>query len=292
MNRGWSLLFLALPVVVIGSFILAATGVAPFDRLWLAPNANQSEPGIDRLVNLLHAVVGVVLALTGLFLAVAIWRGTAGGSRPAAAWAQHAWLEIIWTAIPAAILVWLSLSQFSAWNSSRRDQPLAADGSGQLRRPLVRVVAQRFHWEFHHAGADRITGTADDVVRMNELVVPGGEDVVLELLTRDVVHSFGVPALRLKQDIVPGLMPLVWFRMNPGDSAEIVCTELCGWGHYLMQARISAVPADQYAREFGSANVTAAQALTPLTTMTSLTSLRSTSSVGSFWSLCPEASGD
>jgi cytochrome c oxidase subunit 2 len=75
----------------------------------------------------------------------------------------------------------------------------------------------------------------------NELHVPVGVDVVLELRSRDVIHSFFVPQFRLKQDIVPGSTHLLWFRALPaatGRRVDFVCAELCGWGHYRMNGNL------------------------------------------------------
>jgi cytochrome c oxidase subunit 2 len=64
--------------------------------------------------------------------------------------------------------------------------------------------------------------------------------------SRDVIHSFYVPELRLKQDIVPGMTQFVWFNAREEKEIEIMCTELCGWGHYMMKADLNFVSRAQF----------------------------------------------
>ena len=80
----------------------------------------------------------------------------------------------------------------------------------------------------------------------NLLVVPVGEDIVLQLESRDVIHSFFVAELRLKQDIVPGKTQFAWFNPIRPCEVDILCTELCGWGHYKMKARLKVVPRNEF----------------------------------------------
>ncbi len=245
----WSLLFLLVPLGATGSVVMAALNMPPLDGMWVPTNQNPGETRVDSLVVSLHVVSAVVLMGTGLVLAGIMWSGTRPGIERARYLTHNTGLEILWSVVPAGILVWLALSQYAAWSDMRLERPVMqiADGSTRNVPPLIRVYARRFAWEFHHAGADAVVGTADDVIALNELVVPAGQDVVLEMISRDVIHNFCVPSLRLKQDIVPGLKQLIWFQTRVGYKTDIVCTELCGWGHYLMQARLRSVSPEEYA---------------------------------------------
>ena len=69
---------------------------------------------------------------------------------------------------------------------------------------------------------------------------------MIYLRTEDVQHSFFVPELRVKQDAVPGQVIPVWFEVSKPGTYELVCAELCGWGHYKMKARVVALPAEEY----------------------------------------------
>lgn len=233
------------PLAATLSVVMAALDMAPFAGFWVSPNQNLSETRIDGLMTRLHVVAAVVLLGTGITLAWVMWSGV--GRQTASAVSHHTALEVVWTLIPAGILMWLALTQYAAWRDSRLIRP-ATEVAGVRTDvpPTVMAVARRFGWDFHHAGRDGRVGTADDLIVENELKIPGDRDVVVELRSRDVIHNFCVPVLRIKQDVVPGLRQLVWFRTATGNRTEIICTELCGWGHYLMQARLEAIPAADY----------------------------------------------
>ena len=79
-----------------------------------------------------------------------------------------------------------------------------------------------------------------DLYFVNELHVPTGKPVIINLRTQDVQHAFFSPQLRVKQDAVPGLVIPVWFDIEKVGDYDLVCAELCGWGHYKMKARIVA----------------------------------------------------
>ena len=84
------------------------------------------------------------------------------------------------------------------------------------------------------------TPQPDDVYTVNELHVPTGRPISISLRTDDVQHAFFVPELRIKQDAVPNQVIPVWFDVLEPRSYEMVCAELCGWGHYKMKAKVFA----------------------------------------------------
>lgn len=249
MNRFWGLFFLAVPIVAFGVSALAAWGWTPLAGYWLPANYSREGETIDQLFHLFHAVAAVVLIGTGLTLAWSIYRFGDSRRTEAKYWPHHSVLEWVWTIIPAGILVFLALFQMESWNRSKAAHPeIKIAGQRLPQPPLVRVVAKRFGWEFHHAGLDGKLQTADDLYVENLLLLPAAEMVVLQLESSDVIHSFFVPGLRVKQDLVPGMKQKMWFEVREPVELEILCTELCGWGHYTMQARMQAVPRAAYDR--------------------------------------------
>jgi cytochrome c oxidase subunit II len=102
----------------------------------------------------------------------------------------------------------------------------------------VRVFAQQWAWSFQQPGPDGVLDTADDIRTVGELHVTVNTTYHFELLSRDVVHSFAVPAFRLKQDALPGRTITGWFRPNRVGTYDIQCTQICGIGHALMAGRI------------------------------------------------------
>ena len=124
---------------------------------------------------------------------------------------------------------------------------------------VIRVVAEQFVWNVHYPGADGefgetslklVSGTnplgldrssrfgKDDLVLLSELHVPVNRPVVIQLTSKDVIHSFGVPAMRVKQDAIPGLRSPVWFTPTVEGDFEIARSQLCGLGHHRMRGVI------------------------------------------------------
>jgi cytochrome c oxidase subunit 2 len=102
----------------------------------------------------------------------------------------------------------------------------------------IRVFAQQWAWSFQQPGLDGILDSADDIRTVDDLHVTVNTTYRFELRSRDVVHSFAVPAFRLKQDALPGRTISGWFRPNRVGTYDIQCTQICGMGHGLMAGRI------------------------------------------------------
>jgi cytochrome c oxidase subunit 2 len=119
----------------------------------------------------------------------------------------------------------------------------------------VRVIARQFNWTFWYAGKDGRFGTADDfddAVLKVPVSDPGPDGrwntdddiqskVLLEMRSRDVIHSFFLPHMRLKQDVLPGMKTRAWFAATRTGTFEIACAELCGAQHYSMSASLEVV---------------------------------------------------
>jgi cytochrome c oxidase subunit 2 len=79
-----------------------------------------------------------------------------------------------------------------------------------------------------------------------------GEEILIDLKSQDVLHSFFLPNMRVKQDAVPGMKIPVWFKAKEVGKYDIVCAELCGWGHYKMKGRITVESRREYDRWLAS----------------------------------------
>ena len=110
----------------------------------------------------------------------------------------------------------------------------------QKRNPKYLLLEGTVRW------IRAILDTRDDIISENLLVLPSDQEIVAELQSRDVIHSFSINKLRLKQDIVPGLAPRIWFKITQNGVWEINCMELCGWGHFRMSARLKTVPTNEF----------------------------------------------
>jgi cytochrome c oxidase subunit 2 len=123
--------------------------------------------------------------------------------------------------IVPAILVWYNIKQVMP----------PADAT-------VRVIGQQWAWSFQMPGPDGVLDTADDIRTVGEMHVVVNTTYHFELVSRDVVHSFAIPAFRLKQDALPGRTISGWFRPNRVGTYDIQCTQMCGLGHAMMAGRI------------------------------------------------------
>jgi cytochrome c oxidase subunit 2 len=112
---------------------------------------------------------------------------------------------------------------------------------------VVRVIAQQWAWTFVHPGPDGQLDTADDIAKVNELHLQNDTLYHFQLTAKDVLHSFSVPAFRLKQDAIPGRVITGWFHTTKTGQFDIQCTEICGIGHALMPARLTIETAEQHA---------------------------------------------
>ncbi|MBK6848195.1 MAG: cytochrome c oxidase subunit II [Proteobacteria bacterium] len=133
-------------------------------------------------------------------------------------------LEIAWSVVPAAILVGIFFWSFSDYIT------LSVPPAGALE---VRVLAQKWSWSFDYP--------KHGIVGATELVVPQGRPVKLTMSAAEVIHSFYVPAFRIKKDVLPNRYTVTWFEATKLGSYDIFCTEYCGSGHSQMHALVKVV---------------------------------------------------
>jgi cytochrome c oxidase subunit 2 len=190
---------------------------------WLPEDVSTFGPDIDSLFYLIYYITAATFILVTVLMVVFVVMYRQQEGRRATYTHGNTTLEIIWTIIPAAILIVLSFMSVSTWARVKRHAP---DSDFELQ-----VTAKQFNWEVVYPGADRQFGTQDDVKFDNDLHVPVNKVVRIQLQSSDVIHSFFLPNLRLKQDAVPGRNILVWFEATKPGKYELPCAELCGFGH-------------------------------------------------------------
>jgi len=150
--------------------------------------------------------------------------------------------EVIWTSVPALALVALGIYSADVWAQIKgRDSAPA----GSL---MLGVRAKQFEWNVTYPGADETLGTSDDFTVRNQLHFPVNRPILIQLESEDVLHSFFIPQLRVKQDAVPGMTIPVWFEATKTGAYQIGCAELCGLGHYRMRARVTIHEPGEYER--------------------------------------------
>ena len=245
MNRFWSILFFLVPILGVGICLMSAFGIYPLEHTWLPADISESGKDIDFAFNLVMWIIGIVFVGTGLILAMSMWSYPFNADRKATYSHGNTKLEIIWSVIPGVVLIGIFIFQAVYWERQKINQPVVtlADGTTALQQPIVKVVARKFGWRFWYAGLDGELGTSDDFVLENELHLPMDEPLVVQLESEDVLHSFFLRNLRIKQDLIPGKKQFAWFtivseKIEKDKVYDILCAELCGWGHSRMNGRL------------------------------------------------------
>ena len=227
MGKFWSLLFLLVPILGVAAFALA-----PAYGYWLPEDISEHGHQIDHLFMFILILTGVVFIATEVVLFWFMWRydGKTNADPARFTHGSHN-LEVVWTIIPAGTLLFIAIYQMNAWADVKMRTPDMA--------PTVEVTGRQFEWRIRYPGPDNKLGTPDDIFTVNDLHLPVNEEILLNLKTMDVLHDFFVPNLRIKQDAVPGNKIPMWFTAKKNGTYDIVCAELCGWGHYKMKGRLT-----------------------------------------------------
>jgi cytochrome c oxidase subunit 2 len=235
---------------------------------WMPPIAAEHGAQIDNSLEWVHWLMLVLFVGWIAFFFYCLWRFRKGKNPTAnhVGATSHAssWLEGAVAVAEAILLVGLSIP---LWADRVADFPEDEDSV------VVRVVGEQFAWNVHYPGPDGAFGKTaidkidlqsnplgidrsdpaakDDVTTVNQLRIPKGKPVIVHLSSKDVIHSFGVPEMRIKQDAVPGIeIPLWWVPTvttaemrerlgKPEFVYEIACAQLCGIGHARMRGFVT-----------------------------------------------------
>ena len=221
---------------------------------WLAlpEGVSTYSPDVDHLFYLILWVTGVAFVATEtvLFLFAFLYRRRDGVR--ATYTHGHSRLEVVWTVVPAVLLVFLAVASRSTWVNIKGHIPKTDEE--------VVVTASQFNWEIRYRGADGAFDTPDYIVTSNDMHLPVGEPVRIHLRSKDVIHSFFLPQFRLKQDAVPGVTIDVWLQATRTGAFEIACAELCGFGHSTMRGMLTVHEPAEYRTWLQNAQAAAAQA--------------------------------
>jgi len=199
----------------------------------LPPNLSTQGVLIDHLFWIILVITGVAFVLVESGILLFTFKYRAREDRKAHYTHGSKKAEIIWTAIPALMMAGLGIYSGSLWASLRGRANVPEDAL------TFRVVAKQFEWNVTYPGADGQIDTSDDFTVRNQFHFPAHETVLVLLESQDVIHSFFIPVLRVKQDAVPGMEIPVWFEATDTGDYQIACAELCGLGHYSMSAQVA-----------------------------------------------------
>ena len=199
----------------------------------LIPQASTFAASVDSLFIVVLIVTGIAFVLVEGILVYFLIRYRHRQGQKASYVHGNRQLELAWTVGTGIAFFSLALYQYNTWTQIKIALPEESNAA------LVGIASNQFEWQATYPGADGELCTPDDIhppVRV--LHFPVDRPVLIRLKSEDVIHSFFVPALRVKQDAVPGLTFEFWFQATQTGEYELACAELCGLGHYRMRAPV------------------------------------------------------
>lgn len=224
------------------------------ELIGLPPNASEHGYQIDHIIEFSHWFMGALFVGWSVFFIYVLLRFRKG-KHPVAdhegvksGISTH--LEFAVVLIEAVLLIGFAVP---LWAKRVNQFPAEKDAV------LVHAVGQQFNWNFHLPGPDGVFGkreiallsnsnplgldpsdpaAKDDIVVSGELHVPVDRPVIIELSSKDVIHNFALPHMRMAQDAIPGQIIPMWFKPIKKGSYEVVCGQLCGLGHYSMKGML------------------------------------------------------
>jgi cytochrome c oxidase subunit 2 len=217
--------------------------------------ASQHAPDVDSLLSIVHWLMLVLFVGWGAFFLFVLVKFRKGGNPRAdyhgAKGKISKVIEIGIVVVEAVLLIFYAIP---SWASRVGAFP------SENEAVVVRVVGEQFAWNVQYPGPDgkfgrtdislmaadnplgldrRDPDAKDDITTINQLTLPVNRPVLVHLSSKDVIHSFGLYEMRVKQDVVPGLDMPVWFIPNRIGDYEITCSQLCGLGHYRMRGFVN-----------------------------------------------------
>ena len=221
---------------------------------------------VDQMTVLVHWLMLVLFVGWGFFFLFVLFRFRKGANPKASYTGAHGKFakstEVAVALIEIALLVFYAIP---AWATRVKAFPAESEAV------VVRVIAEQFAWNIHYPGPDGKFGRTDiklvsadnpigldrsdsaakdDITTINQLNLPVDRPVLVHLSSKDVIHSFGLYEMRVKQDAIPGMSIPVWFIPNRAGEYEIACSQLCGLGHFRMRGFVTIQAAGDYQKWF------------------------------------------
>jgi cytochrome c oxidase subunit II len=199
---------------------------------WDGQQASTAAPKIDDLLNVMIVLSSFVFSLVMVMLFYALWKFKAkpGDESDGEPIHGNTRLEVAWTLIPTIIVLFGAGYSWSVLSDIEEpaDNPLTVD-----------VFSQQFAWSFGYPGKDMAYSEG-------ELHVPVDRQVHFKMHALDVIHSFWVPEWRIKKDNVPGITTTAIVTPDKPGTYQLICTELCGFGHAAMRAEVVVEPPAEF----------------------------------------------
>ncbi len=221
-------------VVIIGVVLIAIGVIVGLTANWMPVQASAEAASVDSLFNAMLAIATVVFLIVegGIIYSIVRFRRKAGDDSDGPPDHGNTALEVTWTAIPAVVVFLLTIYSYKVFSDIQAPQD---------NETVIGVTGQQFQWTFtypYEPFADLTpeqNKAAKTSMVSNELHVPSGRPVRVEITSVDVIHGFYVPEFRVKQDAIPGRTTTARFTPTEKGIYTVVCSELCGAGHAQMR---------------------------------------------------------
>ena len=250
-----------------------------FNNLGLPVQASTHAAELDQMNMLVHWLMLIMFVGWGIFFVFVLFRFRRSANPKASYTGAKGKIskgtEVAVAVIEVLLLVFYAIP---AWAKRVKAFPSESEAV------VVRVVGEQFSWNIHYPGQDRIFGRTDvklvtsdnplgldrsdaaakdDITTINQLNLPVDRPVLVHLSSKDVIHSFGLFEMRVKQDAIPGMQIPVWFIPNLIGNYEISCSQLCGLGHFRMRGFINIQSQNEYGTWFAEQEKELAAATAP-----------------------------
>jgi cytochrome c oxidase subunit 2 len=224
-----------LPIVKMLLVTIASTVVMSAVMLsinWDGQEASTAAPKIDDLLNVMIVLSCFVFSLVMVMLFYALWKFKAkpGDESDGEPIHGNTRLEIAWTLIPTIIVLFGAGYSWSVLSEIEEKKPNAI---------TVDVFSQQYAWSFAYPEEGYLW-------KEGEFHVPVNRQVQFKMHAQDVIHSFWVPEWRIKKDNVPGITTTAIVTPDKVGTYQLICTELCGFGHATMRAKVVVEPEAQW----------------------------------------------
>ena len=224
---------------------------------WLPAAASAHAASLDAVLRNIHWHMLVIFAAwSALFIVILIKFRRGANPEPRPGGARRLWPAVAIGAVIAGDALILTTQALPAWSARVAPPP------AHITPIEIRVTGEQFAWNIHYPGPDGAFGRTDNVLisasnpvgidredaaarddigLLNILTLPVNRTIVIQLTSRDVIHSFTLNEMRVKQDALPGMTTRTWFTPTVTGDWEIACSQLCGLGHYRMRGEYHVV---------------------------------------------------
>lgn len=212
----------------LNSLLASTVGALPTGLFGMPEQASTLAPSIDFIYELITWIsIFFFLLIVGLMVYFVIRYHKPPGTPAEGSVIHNTPIEVIWTVLPLLLVIYIFYVGMQGYINLR---------SAPLDSYEINVVAQKWNWQFNYKNG----------ATTSELIIPVGRPVKLLMSSKDVLHSVFIPAFRIKQDVVPGRITMLWFEAVEPGIYDLYCAEYCGTQHSTMLTKVIALEDEEF----------------------------------------------